>query len=154
MCSPYKNEHQYHTLTFIINKHLINFYNILSRKNICILKKMENKRMAMLVVLMLVMGNLLTETEAVSFLTCYEGSLYMCISSAKGLNKLLCPFTGLKDCIHPIIVSEEANIQEITNDYICKLGCSLKQCVSLSSIEDKGKLFSSCIIFVSYIYTL
>ncbi|CAA7039168.1 unnamed protein product [Microthlaspi erraticum] len=101
---------------------------------------MENKRMAMLVVMMLVMGNLLLETEAVPFLTCYEGSIYMCISSAKGINKVLCPFTSLKDCIHPQIASAEANIREIASDYVCKLGCSLHQCASVSSIEDKDVL--------------
>lgn len=106
---------------------------------------MENKRMAMLVVMMLVMGNILIETEAIAFNVCYTGCVVVCGTSANGLKKMLCPFKCLKDCIHPKL-SSELNLKETDQtDYFCKLGCATDRCVSSSSIEDKGKFFSSCI---------
>ncbi|XP_024009081.1 thionin-like protein 1 [Eutrema salsugineum] len=99
---------------------------------------MENKRMAMLVVMMmLVTGSLLVETEAISFNVCYTGCSVVCGISAHGFKKWLCPFKCIKDCIHPKL-SSEVNLKEIDQtDYFCKLGCATDRCISSSSIEDK-----------------
>ncbi|KAG2297787.1 hypothetical protein Bca4012_008957 [Brassica carinata] len=98
---------------------------------------MESKRMAMLVVMMLVMGNILTEAEGVAFADCYKGCVVLCSVSSNGLKKLTCPFSCIKDCMQPT-PSSEANLNEIDQtDYFCKLGCATDRCASSSSIHDK-----------------
>lgn len=97
--------------------------------------------MAMLVVMMLVMGNILIETEAITFKECYTGCVVVCATSAKGLKKLICPFSCLKECIHPKLSSEEILKEIDQTDYFCKLGCATDRCVSSSSVDDKGKIF-------------
>ncbi|XP_024009045.1 thionin-like protein 1 [Eutrema salsugineum] len=110
---------------------------------------MESKRMAMLAMMMLVMGNLLIESEAISFgpfQECYTGCVGVCVTSAESAKKLLCPFTCIKDCLHPK-VSSEVNLNEIDDtDYFCKLGCATDRCMS-PSIEDKdhAQKVSECV---------
>ncbi|KAF8050458.1 hypothetical protein N665_1962s0003 [Sinapis alba] len=96
---------------------------------------MENKVIAMLVVMM---GSLLVETKAIDFQECYEACTLTCGATADGFKKLACPFTCLKDCIHP----SQPDLQEINQtNYFCKLGCATNHCVSSSSIKDKGKFY-------------
>ncbi|AEE28909.2 thionin-like protein [Arabidopsis thaliana] len=100
---------------------------------------MEDKRVAMLVVMMLVMGNMLIEAEAVmSFKLCYGGCLVACALIAPPIKKLFCPFLCIKDCKRRPMLSFEANLNEIdqTGSY-CELGCATDRCVSSSSIDDK-----------------
>lgn len=102
---------------------------------------MENKRMAMLVVMMLVMGSILIETEAIAFTECYTGCVVVCGNTAHGLKKVACPFKCIKECIHPKL-SSELNLKEFDQThYFCKLGCATDRCVSVSSIEDMGKFY-------------
>ncbi|KAF3495135.1 hypothetical protein DY000_02057803 [Brassica cretica] len=99
---------------------------------------MDSKRMAMLVVMMLVMGNILFEAEGMAFTDCYKGCFVMCAASSSGFKKLLCPFSCIKACKQPT-PSSEANLNEIDQtDYFCKLGCATDRCASSSSIHDKG----------------
>lgn len=108
---------------------------------------MESKRMAMLVVMMLVMGNILIEAEGISFTDCYKGCIVLCAVSSDGFKKLLCPFTCTKECIIP--TPSETNLNEIDQtDFFCKLGCATDRCASSSSIHDKGK-FSVLVYIVS-----
>ncbi|XP_023632594.1 thionin-like protein 2 [Capsella rubella] len=99
---------------------------------------MENKRMTMLVVfMMLVMGNILIETEAIAFKECYTPCVVACGSVAHGITKAMCPFTCLKECIHSK-PSSVANLKETDHtDFFCKLGCATTRCLSSASIEDK-----------------
>ncbi|CAH2038076.1 unnamed protein product, partial [Thlaspi arvense] len=100
--------------------------------------KMENKRMAMMIVVvtMLVMGNLLTDTEAIPFKACYTGCILMCGTTEHGIKKVLCPVTCIKTCMDP---RPEENLKEtVPTDYFCTLGCATDRCIS-SSIEDKDK---------------
>ncbi|KAJ0254547.1 hypothetical protein HA466_0104570 [Hirschfeldia incana] len=98
---------------------------------------METKRMAMLVVIMLVMGNILIEAEGMAFTDCYKGCLVLCAVSSKGLKKLVCPFSCTKNCINPT-PSSDATLKNIDEtDYFCKLGCATHRCASSSSIHDK-----------------
>ncbi|XP_023632593.1 thionin-like protein 1 [Capsella rubella] len=99
---------------------------------------MENKRRVMLVVMMLVMGNMLIETEAaMSFKVCYGGCLLACGILAPNIKKLFCPFMCIKDCRRRPL-SIEANLKEMNQaDYFCNLGCATDRCGSSSSIEDK-----------------
>jgi len=109
---------------------------------------MEDKRVAMLVVMMLVMGNMLIEAEAVmSFKLCYGGCLVACALIAPPIKKLFCPFLCIKDCKRRPMLSFEANLNEIdqTGSY-CELGCATDRCVSSSSIDDKGKF----VVFVFF----
>ncbi|XP_019094263.1 PREDICTED: thionin-like protein 1 [Camelina sativa] len=95
---------------------------------------MEDKRMAMLVVMMLVMGNMLIETEAVlSFPVCYAGCLAGCGVLSFGFKKLLCPIMCIKDCKRRTL-SVKAKSK---TDYYCNLGCATDRCASSSSIDDK-----------------
>ncbi|XP_019095671.1 PREDICTED: thionin-like protein 1 [Camelina sativa] len=95
---------------------------------------MENKRMAMLVVMMLVMENMLIETEAVLYFpVCYAGCLAGCGVLSFGLKKLLCPIMCVKDCKRRTL-SVKAKSK---TDYYCNLGCATDRCASSSSIDDK-----------------
>ncbi|CAN6884982.1 unnamed protein product [Brassica oleracea] len=90
---------------------------------------MENKIIAMLVV---IMGSLLVDTEAMGFQECCQGCISGC--RANGLS-VTCPFTCLAICIKP----SEPDLQEIDQtDYFCRLGCATNRCVQSSSIEDKA----------------
>ena len=105
--------------------------------------------MAMLVVMMLVMGNILFEAEGMAFTDCYKGCFVMCAASSNGFKKLFCPFSCIKACKQPT-PSSEANLNEIDQtDYFCKLGCATDRCASSSSIHDKGKF--SCIIQFNHV---
>ncbi|KAG2268036.1 hypothetical protein Bca52824_062591 [Brassica carinata] len=91
---------------------------------------MENKIIAMLVV---IMGSLLVETEAMGFQECFTGCTSTC--GANGLTTVTCPFTCFALCIPP---PSEPVLQEIDQTgYFCKLGCATNRCVPSSSIEDK-----------------
>ncbi|CAN7020311.1 unnamed protein product [Brassica rapa subsp. trilocularis] len=91
---------------------------------------MENKIIAMLVV---IMGSLLVETEAMGFQECCKGCISAC--GADGLSTWTCPVTCLTICIQP----SEPDLQEIDQtDYFCRLGCATNRCVPSSSIEDKA----------------
>ncbi|KAJ4881701.1 Thionin-like protein 2 [Raphanus sativus] len=91
---------------------------------------MENKIMVILVVMM---GSLLVETEAINFQECYKGCILLCGATADGFKKLACPFTCLKECTNP----SKPDLQKIDQtDYFCKLGCATSRCVSSSSVED------------------
>ncbi|CAN7064206.1 unnamed protein product, partial [Brassica oleracea var. botrytis] len=110
---------------------------------------MDSKRMAMLVVMMLVMGNILFEAEGMAFTDCYKGCFVMCAASSSGFKKLFCPFSCIKACKQPT-PSSEATLNEIDQtDYFCKLGCATDRCASSSSIHDKGMF--SCIIQFNHI---
>ncbi|KAL0757682.1 hypothetical protein Bca101_095350 [Brassica carinata] len=111
---------------------------------------MDSKRMAMLVVMMLVMGNILFEAEGMAFTDCYKGCFVMCAASSSGFKKLFCPFSCINACKQPTPSSEcikackqptpssEATLNEIDQtDYFCKLGCATDRCASSSSIHDK-----------------
>ncbi|CAH8382907.1 unnamed protein product [Eruca vesicaria subsp. sativa] len=94
---------------------------------------MEHKIIAMLVVVMF-MGSLLVETEAIEFQECYKGCTLVCGATAGGFKKLACPFTCVKECINP----SGLDLQEINQtDYFCTLGCATTHCVSSSSTKDK-----------------
>ncbi|CAN6907913.1 unnamed protein product [Brassica oleracea] len=110
---------------------------------------MDSKRMAMLVVMMLVMGNILFEAEGMAFTDCYKGCFVMCAASSNAFKKLFCPFSCIKDCKQPTTPSE-ANLNDIDHtDYFCNLGCATDRCASSSSIHDKGKF--SCIIQFNHV---
>ena len=110
---------------------------------------MDSKRMAMLVVMMLVMGNILFEAEGMAFTDCYKGCFVMCAASSSGFKKLFCPFSCIKACKQPT-PSSEATLNEIDQtDYFCKLGCATDRCASSSSIHDKGMF--SCIIQFNHV---
>ncbi|CAN6902137.1 unnamed protein product [Brassica oleracea] len=110
---------------------------------------MDSKRMAMLVVMMLVMGNILFEAEGMAFTDCYKGCFVMCAASSSGFKKLFCPFSCIKACKQPT-PSSEANLNEIDQtNYFCKLGCATDRCASSSSIHDKGMF--SCIIQFNHV---
>ncbi|KAG7654059.1 hypothetical protein ISN44_As01g012770 [Arabidopsis suecica] len=102
---------------------------------------MENKRVAMLVVMMLVMGNTSIEAVALpkmSFKVCYGGCLVACALIAPAIKKPFCPFLCIKDCKRRPILSFEANLKETDQtDSFCELGCATDRCVSSSSIDDK-----------------
>ncbi|CDY16020.1 BnaC08g41030D [Brassica napus] len=98
---------------------------------------MDSKRMALLVVMMLVMGNILFEAEGMAFIDCYKGCFVMCAASSNAFKKLFCPFSCIKDCKQPTTPSE-ANLNDIDHtDYFCNLGCATDRCASSSSIHDK-----------------
>ncbi|CAN8312088.1 unnamed protein product [Cochlearia groenlandica] len=109
---------------------------------------MESKRMvAMLVVMMLVMGNLLHETEAKGFKICYKGCITMCIASGKGAKKGLCPLTCVKKCMRPNYYEAMNQNENEQIDYFCNLGCAAEQCVSPSTIDDSDHVdkVSGCV---------
>ncbi|CAF2051145.1 unnamed protein product [Brassica rapa] len=98
---------------------------------------MDSKRMAMLVVVMLVTGNILFEAEGMAFLDCYKGCFVICAASSNGFKKLFCPFSCIKDCKQSTTPSE-ANLNDIDQtDYFCNLGCATDRCALSSSIHDK-----------------
>ncbi|CAA0196292.1 unnamed protein product [Arabidopsis thaliana] len=86
---------------------------------------MESNRMVMFVTMMIVMvmGNLLIETEADAppqpspFKTCY-------------------PVSCIKTCLEPPSSQMDSTNEINHNDYYCKLGCSTHHCASLSSIQN------------------
>ncbi|CDY57077.1 BnaCnng31570D [Brassica napus] len=82
--------------------------------------------------LVVIMGSLLVDTEAMGFQECCQGCISGC--RANGLS-VTCPFTCLAICIKP----SEPDLQEIDQtDYFCRLGCATNRCVPSSSIEDKA----------------
>ncbi|KAL1198162.1 Thionin-like protein 1 [Cardamine amara subsp. amara] len=109
---------------------------------------MENKRMAMLVVMMLVMGNILIETEAITFPECYAGCVVVCGGSVKGaLNKLECPLTCIKRCVVPKVTSDIIKELDQLTHYFCQLGCAADKCAYSTSVEDKDHVekVSTCV---------
>ncbi|CAA7039170.1 unnamed protein product [Microthlaspi erraticum] len=107
---------------------------------------MENKRVVMLVTMMIVMamGNLVIQTEAQAspspFGKCYPCCLVNCVIEKKLPTGLTCPFTCLVTCIAPPTITPSPMMtlaNEIDHtDYFCKLGCATQHCASLSSIQN------------------
>lgn len=101
-----------------------------------------------MVILVVMMGSLLVKTEAINFQECYKDCTLLCGATADGFKKLTCPFTCLKECVHP----SEPDLQEIDQtDYFCKLGCATSRCVSSSSIEDMG-MFKILVVYTSIMW--
>ncbi|KAL1214739.1 Thionin-like protein 2 [Cardamine amara subsp. amara] len=116
---------------------------------------MESKRVMMLVTIMIVMGNLLIQTEAQSpspFISCYPGCIVSCAIQKKLPNALMCPLSCIKTCLAPpsAIPSPPSQMfltNEIDhNNYYCKLGCATRHCVSLSSVQNPNvKKVADCV---------
>lgn len=118
---------------------------------------MEGKRVVTLVTIMIVMvmGNLLIQTEAQfsspAFRTCYPGCIVNCALQKKFPNALMCPFTCIMTCMappsgNPSPPSQMISANEINhNDYYCKLGCATRHCVPLSSVHKPSKF---CFFFL------
>ncbi|CAA7039169.1 unnamed protein product [Microthlaspi erraticum] len=109
---------------------------------------MENKRVVMLVTMMIVMamGNLVIQTEAQAsqFRDCYPICLVNCAAEKKFPTALTCPFTCIMTCLAPPATtpsppSPMTLANEIDHiDYFCKLGCATHHCVSLSSFRNRN----------------
>ncbi|AEE28913.1 thionin-like protein [Arabidopsis thaliana] len=83
---------------------------------------MESNRMVMFVTMMIVMvmGNLLIETEA----------------DAPPQPSPFKTFSCIKTCLEPPSSQMDSTNEINHNDYYCKLGCSTHHCASLSSIQN------------------
>lgn len=113
---------------------------------------MENKRVVMLVTVMIVMamGNLViiqTEAQASPLRNCFPGCMVNCVLEKKLPNALMCPLTCIMTCLAPPTTTPPplspmtlANEIDHTN-YFCKLGCATHHCVSLSSLRNPSKCF-------------
>ncbi|ESQ51506.1 hypothetical protein EUTSA_v10017433mg [Eutrema salsugineum] len=96
---------------------------------------MENKRMAVFVVMMLTIGNLMFESEAVNadFPLCYIKCYELCILNPIALIKNSCPPKCLHKCgENPVSEIKQNKIDQ--TDYFCKVGCVMHRCVS---VEDQ-----------------
>ncbi|KAG7591440.1 hypothetical protein ISN45_Aa01g004680 [Arabidopsis thaliana x Arabidopsis arenosa] len=64
---------------------------------------MEGKNLVAVLVTMMVMGNLLPQTEAqkIPFMQCYPACIVVCKSESTFPKFLKCPFTCIKTCLHP-----------------------------------------------------
>lgn len=110
---------------------------------------MESKRVAMLmkVMIVMIMGCLLVQTEAQSspFKVCYSNCHAVCKSHTRFPNSLLCPFTCLMTCLVPTLPTPSPSSDtDITNkidhtDYFCKLGCATHHCVCFSSLQNPSE---------------
>lgn len=112
---------------------------------------MESKRVVIMMTMMIlmIMGNLLDQTEAQSshFKGCYSDCLVVCKSHTNFPKSLLCPFTCLMTCLVPTLPSPSPSPSSdmvLTNkidntDYFCKLGCATYHCVSPSSLRNPSK---------------
>ncbi|KAL1198163.1 Thionin-like protein 2 [Cardamine amara subsp. amara] len=111
---------------------------------------MESKRVAMLVTMMIVMviGNLLVETEAqkIPFIECFPACVIMCKAESKFPKYLMCPFKCTKTCLQqPSLPSFSSNEIDDSDDF-CKLGCATHHCVSLSSLQNPNvEQVSACV---------
>ncbi|VVA91123.1 unnamed protein product [Arabis nemorensis] len=108
---------------------------------------MESKRVAMVtMMIVIVMGNLLAETRAekIPFMQCFPSCLVECKGDLQKFPQyMICPFTCLKACLHPTpstpppssssLFSEKIMDQ---SDDLCKFGCAVHRCASLSTIQD------------------
>lgn len=126
--------------------------------------------MLMNIMIVMVMGYLLVQTEANSshFKVCYSNCHVVCKSHTTFPKSLLCPLTCLMTCLVPTLPITPSpssdHTASLTNkidhiNYFCKLGCATHHCLSLSSLQNPSKflLFKFTIlvkvnILFSYMY--
>lgn len=94
--------------------------------------------MTVLVVMMLTIGNLVVESEAVkiTFPLCYASCLQLCLLNPFFPKKSKCSGKCVTECKnHP----SEIKLNEIDQiDHFCEVGCVTHRCVS---VEDESKFF-------------
>ncbi|ESQ28234.1 hypothetical protein EUTSA_v10019821mg [Eutrema salsugineum] len=91
---------------------------------------MECKRVAVLMVIMLTVGNLMVESEAISFrhfLECYKTCVDMCFAFVR--IKIDCPVRCVGWCKEPPPITKPNEIDQI--DYSCEVDCITRRCVSV-----------------------
>ncbi|XP_010452949.1 PREDICTED: thionin-like protein 2 [Camelina sativa] len=98
--------------------------------------------MLVVVTVVMMIGNLLTQTEAVAFERCYPICLMECKAGSKFPAFLKCPFKCVKTCLLPPSLSSK---KVHDSEYFCKLGCA-SHCVSHSSLQNPNvKRVSTCV---------
>lgn len=105
---------------------------------------MEDKRMVVFVMMMLTIGNLMSESEASikSFMYCYGGCFELCLVNPLVPIKLTCPIICSKECSQ----HSEIKLNEIDQiGYFCEIGCVTHRCVP---VQDQSKFFATNINFI------
>lgn len=104
---------------------------------------MESKKFATFMVMMLMIGNLMVETEALDrhqrqrYLICFAYCNRVCLASPWIRNKFLCPSKCAAQCV--VQYSFKMKPDEINQiDHFCEDGCITLRCVSL---ENQSKFF-------------
>ncbi|ESQ28233.1 hypothetical protein EUTSA_v10019701mg [Eutrema salsugineum] len=108
---------------------------------------MENKRMAVFAVMMLTIGNLMVESEAVNadFPLCYIKCYELCILNPIALIKNSCPPKCLHECGEKSVSKLKQNKIDQT-DYFCKVGCVMHRCVSVRDQDDRIEFYDSLLL--------
>ncbi|CAH2046974.1 unnamed protein product [Thlaspi arvense] len=89
---------------------------------------MESKKIAVFMAMMLAIGNLIIETEAIdiAFPFCYSGCYSVCILNPF-ISKTKCDNKCIQECIKPGFEIKRNTVDQI--NHFCEIGCVTHRCV-------------------------
>ncbi|OAY52921.1 thionin-like protein 2 [Manihot esculenta] len=100
------------------------------------MKTMEERRARSLMVVFMVLGMAVGQSNASSFGDCYKGCFLLCVLTTS--NSLVsCGAECLKDCIIPSSITSLTGKEQ--THYFCKFGCASSLCTNFSTKQDPGE---------------